>query len=242
MKALEPHRFADLFPRLPPEALKELQADIKAHGQREPVMVFAGKLLDGVCRATVCAKLGRALRTRTFRGSEADALAYVISANIRRRHLTESQRAMVAARLATLAPGRPGKTGAGAGLTQRGAAQALRVGERTVRSAQYVRKHGAPSEVQAVDRGDLTLKAVERALRARKGGETDGGSDRERDARQLTQYVRRLPDTARAFSEIARRVQRLSTALGMPLADCLHAATRQAVLEAQDAAAGLLRG
>ena len=232
------HRFAQLFPPLPPDELRELTADIRAHGQREPITVYEGQILDGMSRAAACAQLGKRPKTRTFRGSEAEAFAFVVSINVRRRHLTESQRAMVAARLATLKWGqRPAKSGPRAAVTQRQAGAALRVSTRTVRRALYVQRHGAPSEARAVERGDLTLKAVERALRHRRKDVDDG---RERDARQLTQYVRRLPDTANAFVEMARRVVRLAGDLSLRLEDCLNPAARKVVADARTAAESLL--
>ena len=68
-----------------------------------------------------------------------DPLAFVIAKNLKRRHLTESQRAMVAAKLAKLPHGGDRRSDQAANLplgpTQGQAATMLNVSERTVRHA-----------------------------------------------------------------------------------------------------------
>lgn len=75
----------------------------------------------------------------------ADAVGYVASLNLHRRHLTESQRGMVAAKLANLEQGRPSAKAANlpdSGVTQQRAAEMLNVSERTVRAASKVKDDG----------------------------------------------------------------------------------------------------
>ena len=93
-----------------------------------------------------------------------DPVAHVVSLNLRRRHLDESQRAMVAGRLANLVQGdnrftidRPSGRS-----TQAGAAELLNVGERTVRRAARVQRIGIPEVISSVDRGDVTVTTAER--------------------------------------------------------------------------------
>ena len=47
---LEPHPLAALFPQIPEEELAELGRDIALHGQLEPIVLYQGKILDGVNR------------------------------------------------------------------------------------------------------------------------------------------------------------------------------------------------
>ena len=74
-----------------------------------------------------------------------------LSRNLKRRHLTESQRAMVAARLANLDRGKPVLNGPIGPLTQPEAAKRLNIGTRTVKRAKVVLDHGVPELVKAVE-------------------------------------------------------------------------------------------
>jgi hypothetical protein len=97
-KPLEPHRFAALFPELPPEELTLLARDIKARGQLEPIIVYQGLILDGRNRYRACQLAGVKPRIEEFsekvtRGSPED---FVLSRNLRRRHLSMGQKAALA--------------------------------------------------------------------------------------------------------------------------------------------------
>lgn len=93
------HEYAAQVPEPTASEYAALYEDIRAHGLREPVVLYADKVLDGRTRESICHALGIEIATREFAGTEADAAAFVVSANVHRRHLTTPQRAMVAARL-----------------------------------------------------------------------------------------------------------------------------------------------
>ena len=91
------HEAANLFPMITGEAWDRFVADIKEHGQREPIIVHDGAILDGRNRAKACAELGIEPIYREWSGS-GSITAWVLSTNLHRRHLDASQLAMVAAR------------------------------------------------------------------------------------------------------------------------------------------------
>lgn len=91
---MEGHRLANYFPAIEGEEFDELMADIKKNGQLNPIILFEGKILDGKNRFKACTKLGIEPITKEYDGN--DPLSFVISNNVMRRHLTESQRAMLA--------------------------------------------------------------------------------------------------------------------------------------------------
>ena len=92
---MEIHEAADLFP-MAEDQLKDLADDIKRHGQKVPIELFEGKILDGRRRWRACEMAKVA--PRTIDVSPQDPVAYVLSLNLHRRHLTPSQLSMVAAR------------------------------------------------------------------------------------------------------------------------------------------------
>jgi hypothetical protein len=87
------HPYADRFPMLADEDLDRLAADIAQNGLQSPVVVDAeGRILDGRNRWAACERAGVAPSTVTFDGD--DAAAFVLSANVSRRHLSTGQQAM----------------------------------------------------------------------------------------------------------------------------------------------------
>ena len=108
MTELEPHPVAGIFPMMSSLAFAGLVDDIKANGLREPVWLHRdGRILDGRNRWKACRELGIKSPARTYKGGNDGLVAFVVSLNLHRRHLNESQRAMVAARIANLGRGRP---------------------------------------------------------------------------------------------------------------------------------------
>lgn len=95
------HPAAELFPMLADDELRELAEDIRAHGLHEPLWVWDDPergpvLLDGRNRLAACKLAGVKPTTRTYHGD--DPVTFVISENVRRRHLTAMQKAGVAVR------------------------------------------------------------------------------------------------------------------------------------------------
>ena len=103
MSAMEFHPLANLFPMLDEQQAEELASDIRANGLRQAITTFDGKILDGRNRYLACVSAGVEPLFEEFAGD--DPLGYVVSLNLNRRHLNESQRAMVAAKLATMRQG-----------------------------------------------------------------------------------------------------------------------------------------
>ena len=126
------------------------------------IILHEGKVLDGRNRHRACAEIGVEPITKPW-DQRGDALTYVISKNLHRRHLNESQRAMVAAKIATMRPADTLKRGSSGpvppigGTDQPKAAAMLNVGERSVQRAAIVRDKAVPELQKAVEAGEVSL-------------------------------------------------------------------------------------
>jgi N6-adenosine-specific RNA methylase IME4/ParB-like chromosome segregation protein Spo0J len=155
MNAYEFHPLANVFPLIEGAEFDELVADIRERGLHEPIVVLEDMILDGRNRYRACMAAGVEPTFTVYTGN--DPLAYVISLNLKRRHLDESQRAMVAAKLATL---KLGDNQHSEGLPIGRGSELLNVGERTVARAREVQEHGAPELVHAVEQGVVSVTAA----------------------------------------------------------------------------------
>src|SRR5262249_11728906 len=89
------HPFANLFPMIKGDELEQLKRDIAKNGIHQPIVLFAGKILDGRNRYTAGKAVGHKFTPENFKaftGNEVQAKAFVISTNIHRRHLSNQDK------------------------------------------------------------------------------------------------------------------------------------------------------
>jgi phage N-6-adenine-methyltransferase len=161
-----PHPFAEIFPLMTGTDLLELTRSMETRGfhKSEPVVLYQGKILDGRNRYAVAQRLKITPCFSFFNGNDADALAFVLSHNLARRHLTTSQRAIVAATLVTARHGGARFQAAKMPLefplvSQYHAAAKLGVSVRSVRAAVKLRDTN-PALAAKVAAGQATIGAA----------------------------------------------------------------------------------
>lgn len=190
------HPAAELFPPMSEEEFDRLVADIREHGQRDPIILHDGAVIDGRNRYLACQKIGIEPRVAEWDG-EGSIEAFVVSKNLCRRHMNESQRAMIAARLATLRHGqridprgeRPDASidasapSAGAQTprtpsertAQTEAAKLLNVSRPSVQRARVVLDRGTEEEIKSVEEGAAAVSSVAKAIKAKQAPPAQGG-------------------------------------------------------------------
>jgi hypothetical protein len=207
------HPLANIFPLMNDADFMALQDDIAAHGLLEPLWLYDGQILDGRNRYKACKALGIQPHVRTYEGD--DPLGFILSMNLIRRHLNESQRAIVGAEVATMRQGRRTDRQPSANLpevSQAKASQLLNISERSIRDAKRVKDEAQPEVVKAVREGHLAVSAaaklaaepvkiqrevaakvisgeastVTQALKQAKGEEEPPQSDVQNDLKKLT--------------------------------------------------------
>lgn len=153
------HKYCSLFPPITGKELSELVEDMRTSGQRDEITTFEGEILDGQNRANACEVLGIKPKTKPFKGTEAEALAFVISKNMTRRHLDIGERAMIALELTELSNGK---------VTMTAAAEQMGVARSTAHEAQTV-KNASPALAKKVKAGKMTLNAAAQEVKKKKG-------------------------------------------------------------------------
>lgn len=171
-KALHP--LCELFPRMTDAELATLKADIAANGLNQPLITHGGQILDGGNRYRACVELG--IEPATVEYSGTDPVAFVLSANLHRRHLTPGQQAAIVASAQDWGKAQPvgkPKSGNVAGLGDQGATLHLGsvadrtaqsgASERTQRMADKVAK-SAPELAKRVAHGEISLPQAVRQV------------------------------------------------------------------------------
>jgi len=170
MPSLKLHPLAEAFPAMTKDEFRALLEDIHVHGLHDPITLYEGKILDGRHRYMACTQMRRDIECVEYTGD--NPLSFVISKNEKRRHLTPSQLAMVAGKLATFAargsnqfrmvategssrelPSKP--------LTIAAIAENLNVGQATIKRAKVVVEQGSEETIEAVSSGHLSVNIAE---------------------------------------------------------------------------------
>jgi ParB-like chromosome segregation protein Spo0J len=183
---MEFHEAANIFP-MEEDSIAELSADIAKRGQLVPIELLGGKIIDGRRRWTADQRAGVIPITRELDPAKVpDPVAYVLSLNLHRRHLTPSQRAMVGARAREIydreakdrqkIAGGDRKSEAAKSLPvltpeaiPRGdsrdlAGRAVGVGGTTIDKATKVLKKGTAELIASVDAGEMPVYVAARII------------------------------------------------------------------------------
>ncbi len=161
---MEFHEAANIFPLLTGTEYAALRDDIKAHGLIEPVILYEGKILDGRNRYTACLDLGIEPAFEEWKNGNNTPLSYVISKNLHRRHLNETQRGVVADTIATMKQGARTDIASIDAMSQFEAAKAMNVSRATVQRVAQIKRE-APELLPKMESGEMSANEAQSIIR-----------------------------------------------------------------------------
>lgn len=162
------HELVSLFDPMTGADFDGLVADIEEHGLRDPIVKFKGEIVDGRNRYNACLKA----KVEPFFvewDEQGSLVAFILSANLHRRHMNETQRAMLGSRIKELqgnAHGGDRKSDKNpeesqenqvANLPLETIAASLNVSERSIRTADAVRESCSVGVQEAVSKGEISV-------------------------------------------------------------------------------------
>ena len=216
MATLTYHDAANIFPMMVKSELESLASDIKANGQQEPIEKHNGAILDGRNRYEACLIAG--VTPEFVEWSGADPITYVISRNLHRRHLTESQRSMIAARYKKTITKKQLETVktesiSGANLPPPStksrdiAGKALNVSGRSINAAQKVIDKGSSSLAKAVDDGNLPVSVAAKVaeLPKKEQNKVAKSSDPKKAAKEATKAPKSNAEQASKLRSVIKQ-------------------------------------
>lgn len=187
----EAHELASIMPEMAATEYLELRADIGKVGLQVPITLYEGKVLDGRHRQRACKELGIDGKFVAL-GSDIKPLEFVISSNLKRRHLSLAQRAVIALSLKDkMLATRKGPYATGHEESRPLVAKIMQVGLPAIAKVSSI-KNKNPKLLEKVLQGEisikkawlrvrtprakepLTLTNAEQALKAIRGKQVDG--------------------------------------------------------------------
>ncbi len=184
------HPAANIFPMMSDAEYAGLLEDIRDNGQREDCLFWREQLIDGRNRYKACMELGIE-PSECMLDDDQDPVSYVISANLHRRQLSTSQRAIVAARLATLGHGsnqhKEKEESQNCPSSLDYTAAALSVSKSSIKAAKKVIESKSNPLIEAVKNGSVTV-----SLAAKLINETD-------DKKEIASLVKEGTKAIREF-------------------------------------------
>lgn len=149
------HPASEIFPLMGLAEFEGLKADIEANGQIEPIVTYKGQIIDGRNRFKACEELG--IKPKYWEWPrDSDPVDYVVSLNLHRRHLSESQRTMVAVEIANMKKGDNQHASIEA-TSQTKAAKQVGVSRSSVQRGTQVKEKGISALSEAVKQGAISV-------------------------------------------------------------------------------------
>lgn len=168
MKPFKPHPYSKLFPDCNEEQFEMLCKDLKENGQRQKALIFQGLILDGNQRQRACVKNKMELQWKCFKGSKEAALNLVVSLNLHRRHLNDSQRACIGAEIIKMNKRTNNWIAIKRGVQGRShlkLVKIMNVTQRKLRDALYVKKYAPEKFEECKTNGDSVGAAAKSIYR-----------------------------------------------------------------------------
>jgi ParB-like chromosome segregation protein Spo0J len=195
--------------------LDELANDIRDNGLQNPIIRQGDVIIDGRNRLAACKLVKVEPEFKEFTGT--DPVAFIISQNIHRRHLTESQRAMVAAKIANMERGGDRKSDQSANLrndiSQTNAAALLNVSRRSVQDAKAI-ADASPDLADAVLRGEKTVHAARQEIKETETHTTKTETKEVTEKKLSVGYIR-ATNAIKELESIPARDKEREMAMGM---------------------------
>lgn len=183
MSEIEWHPVAEIFPMLDEEELRELADDIQKNGLREPIKLWHGMGLDGRNRLAACELIGFDPVFEEL-PDDIEPIAYVLSLNVNRRHMSKGALAMAAVECLHSRQ-----------TSVRDKADQIGVSKDYVQYASTVREHASYLSKQVID-GVVTLNDAF----------TEAKRNRDASKRNLTQ-MDQLRESARDLADLVTEEQ-----------------------------------
>lgn len=216
------HPLAAILPLMEDAEIRELSEDIARNTLRTPIVLYENKILDGRNRYRACLMVNVEPKIRQF--TSGDPVAFIVSANVHRRHLTTSQRQLVAAKIADMKRGGDQTANLQSGAkTIAQAAEELHVSPRGVATAKEVLRTAPKKEIEAIEQGKKTVSRVAKETKTRAEAKAVRS---EKTAQRLDKTGYAIPesileewDRAEEFSGTLHQISKIKVALEKALED-----------------------
>jgi ParB-like chromosome segregation protein Spo0J len=164
------HEYANIYRMLPDAELQKLAKDIKEKGQILPITSYEGKILDGRNRYKACEIAKVDPRIEEYTGD--DPIGLIASLNDHRRHDTDTERALVGERMASLMHGGTGANqyksadsprglSAKPAVTMERAAELAGTSLSQIKRVRKAKRDGIPELVEMLESGEITAATAD---------------------------------------------------------------------------------
>lgn len=208
----ERHPLSALFGDMSDDEFSGLVGDIRENGQKDAVVLYQGKILDGWHRYRGCLDATQNCRAVQYQGDS--PAKFVISKNIHRRTLTASQRAAAIVAAAQWAESgaqdRGGEPGSPPPETVGSMAADAGVSDRTVQQAKKAHEAGLGGKVAS---GELSAKAA-----AQKADEQAGKPPKPKPPTEVEKARAEADELRVQLAEMSQRLEDMATLMEASMA------------------------